>query len=37
MPWILLAIAGCLEVVWAMAMKSSDGFTRLSQVRQLIR
>ncbi len=28
MAWILLAVAGCLEVVWALAMKSSDGFTR---------
>jgi len=27
--WILLIIAGLLEVVWAVAMKQSDGFTRL--------
>jgi len=26
--WILLLIAGVLEVVWATAMKQSDGFTR---------
>ncbi|GAB7551904.1 multidrug efflux SMR transporter [Novosphingobium sp. 11B] len=29
MPWILLAIAGLLEVVWAFSMKQSEGFTRL--------
>ena len=29
MPWILLTIAGLLEVVWAYSMKQSDGFTRL--------
>ena len=29
MAWILLTIAGVLEVVWAFAMKQSDGFTRL--------
>lgn len=29
MAWILLSIAGLLEVVWATAMKQSDGFTRL--------
>ncbi|MGE0444027.1 MAG: multidrug efflux SMR transporter [Vicinamibacterales bacterium] len=28
MPWILLVVAGLLEVVWAYAMKLSDGFTR---------
>ena len=27
--WIILAIAGLLEVVWATAMKASDGFTKL--------
>ena len=26
MPWLLLVIAGLLEVVWAIAMKRSDGF-----------
>lgn len=29
MPWILLFIAGLLEVAWAVGMKSSAGFTRL--------
>ncbi len=29
MPWILLLLAGLLEVVWAVAMKQSAGFTRL--------
>jgi quaternary ammonium compound-resistance protein SugE len=28
MPWILLVVAGLLEVVWAYAMKLSEGFTR---------
>jgi quaternary ammonium compound-resistance protein SugE len=28
MPWILLTIAGVLEVVWAYFMKLSHGFTR---------
>ena len=28
MAWIILTIAGLLEVVWAFAMKLSDGFTR---------
>jgi quaternary ammonium compound-resistance protein SugE len=27
--WIMLTIAGLLEVVWAFSMKQSDGFTRL--------
>jgi len=27
-PWVALIIAGFLEVVWAFAMKQSDGFTR---------
>lgn len=26
--WILLAIAGALEVAWAVGMKTTDGFTR---------
>jgi len=30
MPWVFLAVAGLLEVVWAFAMKQSSGFTRLS-------
>ncbi len=29
MAWILLLVAGLLEVVWAFMMKQSDGFTRL--------
>jgi len=29
MAWILLVLAGLLEVVWAFSMKRSDGFTRL--------
>lgn len=28
MAWIILIVAGLLEVVWAFAMKQSDGFTR---------
>jgi quaternary ammonium compound-resistance protein SugE len=28
-PWIVLVIAGLFEVVWASAMKQSEGFTRL--------
>lgn len=28
MAWVFLIIAGVLEVVWAYAMKLSDGFTR---------
>ncbi len=27
-PWTLLAVAGVLEIVWAIALKSSDGFAR---------
>lgn len=30
MAWIVLIIAGLLEVVWAYAMKQSEGFTRLT-------
>ena len=29
MSWILLLIAGLLEVVWALGLKYTDGFTRL--------
>jgi quaternary ammonium compound-resistance protein SugE len=29
MAWIYLIIAGILEVVWAFAMKQSDGFAKL--------
>jgi quaternary ammonium compound-resistance protein SugE len=28
MAWITLIAAGLLEIVWAVAMKQSDGFTR---------
>lgn len=28
MPWIYLSLAGLLEIVWAYAMKQSDGFSR---------
>ncbi|WP_282027430.1 DMT family transporter [Ruegeria faecimaris] len=28
MPWIFLLFAGLLEIVWAVAMKQSAGFTR---------
>ena len=28
MAWIALVIAGLFEIVWAAAMKQSDGFTR---------
>jgi len=27
--WLLLIVAGLLEVVWAIALKHADGFTRL--------
>jgi len=27
--WIVLFVAGLLEIVWSVAMKQSDGFTRL--------
>jgi quaternary ammonium compound-resistance protein SugE len=27
--WVAIAVAGLLEVVWALAMKQSQGFTRL--------
>lgn len=29
MAWVYLVIAGVFEVVWAVAMKFSEGFTRL--------
>ena len=29
MAWVLLGIAGILEIAFAVSMKSSDGFTRL--------
>jgi quaternary ammonium compound-resistance protein SugE len=28
MPWVLLFLAGLLEVVFAVSLKNSDGFTR---------
>jgi quaternary ammonium compound-resistance protein SugE len=28
MPWLLLFVAGLLEIVWAYTMKLSQGFTR---------
>ncbi len=30
MAWVILVIGGLFEVVWAFAMKQSNGFTRLS-------
>ena len=29
MAWLILVIAGLLEIVWAFSMKQSEGFTRL--------
>jgi len=29
MPWIYLTLAGLLEVVWAIGLKYTEGFTRL--------
>ena len=29
MPWLILVLAGCLEVVWAVGLKHSHGLTRL--------
>jgi quaternary ammonium compound-resistance protein SugE len=29
LPWILLVLAGLLEVVWAIGLKQTAGFTRL--------
>jgi quaternary ammonium compound-resistance protein SugE len=29
MAWILLVLAGLLEIVWAFGMKASEGFSRL--------
>ncbi|MEI4471483.1 quaternary ammonium compound efflux SMR transporter SugE [Frigidibacter sp. MR17.24] len=28
-PWLLVLLAGVLEVAWAIGLKASDGFTRL--------
>lgn len=30
MAWLFLFAAGILEIVWAFAMKASDGFSRLT-------
>ncbi|ENZ8452464.1 quaternary ammonium compound efflux SMR transporter SugE [Escherichia coli] len=30
MPWIILVIAGLLEVVWAVGLKYTHGFSRLT-------
>ena len=30
MAWLLLLVAGLLEIVWAYTMKRSEGFTRLA-------
>ncbi|MBI1453079.1 MULTISPECIES: quaternary ammonium compound efflux SMR transporter SugE [Acinetobacter] len=30
MAWVVLIVAGMLEVVWAYCMKVSDGFTKLT-------
>ncbi|SFH77364.1 DMT family transporter [Albimonas pacifica] len=30
MAWVLLVAAGILEIVWAAALKQSDGLTRLA-------
>ena len=32
MAWPLLFVAGAFEILWAWAMKQSDGFTRLPYV-----
>ena len=29
MAWVLLVVAGLLEVGWSVGMKYTDGFTRL--------
>lgn len=29
MPWLILLTAGVFEVIWALAMKASQGYTRL--------
>ena len=29
MAWVVLIVAGLFEIVWASAMKQSEGFTRL--------
>src|SRR3569832_168862 len=29
MAWVFLAVAGLFEIVWAIALKYADGFTKL--------
>lgn len=29
MPWVLLGVAGLLEVAWAVGLKYTEGFTKL--------
>ncbi len=29
MPWLILVVAGLFEVVWAVGLKYTDGFTKL--------
>jgi quaternary ammonium compound-resistance protein SugE len=29
MPWVMLFVAGLLEIGWAVGLKYTDGFTRL--------
>ncbi|RYG67022.1 quaternary ammonium compound efflux SMR transporter SugE [bacterium] len=29
MPWVLVVVAGLLEVAWAVGLKYTEGFTRL--------
>jgi len=29
MPWVYLVLAGLLEVIWAVGLKYTEGFTRL--------
>lgn len=36
MTWFFLIVAGLLEVVWATAMKQSQGFTRLGPTALMI-
>ena len=33
MAWVWLTLAGLLEIVWAIGLKYTDGFTRLCAVR----
>lgn len=29
MPWLILVVAGLFEIVWAIGLKYTDGFTKL--------